>query len=66
LVSARTTAETRLLKLYAVLIGNFEQSRYSLGAAAPAREILSGKRCISRELARKSGDFFGVRPSCFF
>src|SRR5580658_4479543 len=77
---ARTAAEARLLKLYAVLIGNFEQSRYSMGDAAPVEvlrelmaakemqprdiwpivgsrgttsEILSGKRGISRELARK-------------
>lgn len=90
---ARTAAETRLLKLYAVLIGNFEQSRYSMGDAAPLEvlrelmaarnmpprdlwpivgsrgttsEILSGKRGISRELARKLADFFGVRASCFF
>ncbi len=89
----RTVAETRLLKLLAVLIENFEQSRYSMGEAAPLEvlrelmqardmqphdlwpvvgsrgttsEILSGKRGVSRELARKLGEFFGVRPSCFF
>ena len=89
----RTVAETRLLKLFGVLIANFEQSRYSMGEAAPLEvlrelmsardmqprdlwpvvgsrgttsEILNGKRGISRDLARKLGDFFGVRAACFF
>jgi len=89
----RTAAETRLLKLFAVLIASFESSRYSMGDAAPLEvlrelmsarnmsardlwpvigsrgttsEILDGKRGISRDLARKLGDFFGVRASCFF
>jgi antitoxin component HigA of HigAB toxin-antitoxin module len=88
-----TVAETRLLKLFAVLISDFEQSRYSMREATPLEvlrelmsardmhprdlwslvgsrgttsEILSGKRGISRELARKLGDFFGVRAACFF
>lgn len=89
----RTAAETRLLKLLAVLIANFEQARYSLGDAAPVEvlrelmgardmqprdlwpvvgsrgttsEILSGKRGISRDMARKLAELFGVRASCFF
>ena len=88
----RTLAETRLLKLLAVLIENFEQARYSLGETDPVEvlrelmgargmqprdlwpvvgsrgttsEILSGKRGISRELARKLAALFGVRASCF-
>lgn len=89
----RTAAESRLLKLLAVLIGNFEQTRYSMGDAAPVEvlrelmraremqprdlwpvvgskgttsEILSGKRGISRDVAHRLGERFGVRPSCFF
>ena len=88
----RTMAETRLLKLLALLIETFEQTRYAMGEAAPVEvlrelmeakemhprdlwetvgsrgttsEILNGKRGISRELARKLGELFGVKASCF-
>ena len=49
----RTAGETRLLKLFAVLIGNFEQERYSMGDAAPVevlRELMLARDLQPRDL----------------
>ena len=49
----RTIAETRLLKLLAVLVENFEQARYSLGEAEPVetlRELMLARETQPRYL----------------
>lgn len=49
----RTAAESRLLKLLAVLIGNFEQARYSMGDAAPVevlRELMHARNMQPHDL----------------
>ena len=49
----RTAGETRLLKLFAVLIGNFEQERYAMGDAVPVevlRELMLARDLQPRDL----------------
>ena len=88
----RSEAESSLLKLLAVLIGNFEAQHHSMGESSPldtlkelmnaremtpkdlwpifgskgiASEVLSGKRGISKEAAKRLGAEFHVSPGLF-
>jgi HTH-type transcriptional regulator/antitoxin HigA len=49
----RTEAESGILKLLAVLIGDFEQKHYSLGEASPLetlKELMSARDMAARDL----------------
>ena len=51
--SRRTTAESGLLKLLAVLIQDFEQKHYSLGEASPLetlKELMNARRMTAKDL----------------